>query len=170
MKSYSLNIVRGASAPEQSVREFGKLLAGTILRDQIFTQFDRCRIRAGEQGKSLRVLLRPDGPQVSRIPWEYMVDPARHDYLALRVPVVRDLRLMNPISPMPLALPLRVLGVSALPEDLPPLEAQQERDRIVQVLQKVEVHWLPGDRYKDLERALSSGTWHVLHCVCPAKR
>ncbi|MFG2808079.1 CHAT domain-containing WD40 repeat protein [Streptomyces massasporeus] len=174
MKSYSLNIVRGASAPEQSVREFGKLLAGTILRDQIFTQFDRCRIRAKEQGKSLRVLLRPDGPQVSRIPWEYMVDPAdpaRHDYLALRVPVVRDLRLMNPISPMPLALPLRVLGVSALPEDLPPLEAQQERDRIVQILQrnsseKVEVHWLPGDRYKDLERALSSGTWHVLHCVC----
>ncbi|MEU0190109.1 CHAT domain-containing protein [Streptomyces afghaniensis] len=174
MKSYSLSIVRGASAPEKSVREFGKLLTGTILQHQIFAQFDRCRIRAKEQGKSLRVLLRPDGPQVSRIPWEYMVDPAdpaRDDYLALRVPVVRDLRLMDPISPMPLALPLRVLGVSALPEDLPPLEAQQERERIEHVLQQdssrnVDVHWLPGDRWKDLTRALGSGTWHVLHCVC----
>ncbi|MER5831548.1 CHAT domain-containing protein [Streptomyces sp. NPDC002130] len=156
------------------MREFGKLLTGTILQNQIFAQFDRCRSRAKEQGKSLRVLLRPDGPQVSRIPWEYMVDPAdpaRADYLALRVPVVRDLRLMDPISPMPLALPLRVLGISALPDDLPPLEAQQERERIAEVLQqdsseKVDVHWLPGDRWKDLARALGGGTWHVLHCVC----
>ncbi|MFD8233503.1 CHAT domain-containing protein [Streptomyces sp. NPDC059696] len=174
IRSYSLGMVRGASAPEKSVREFGKLLTGTILQNQIFAQFDRCRIRAKEQGKSLRVLLRPDGPQVSRIPWEYMIDPAdpaSADYLALRVPIVRDLRLMDPISPMPLALPLRVLGISALPDDLPPLQAQQERERIAEVLQqdsseKVDVHWLPGDRWKDLARALGRDTWHVLHCVC----
>ncbi|MBD9703665.1 CHAT domain-containing protein [Streptomyces sp. ID01-12c] len=170
-KSYSLNIVRGASAPEKSVREFGKLLTRTILPNKIFAQFDRCRMQAKAQGKSLRVLLRPDGPLVSRIPWEYMVDPARDDYLALRVPVVRDLRLMDPISPMPLALPLRVLGISAVPDDLPPLEAQHERERIAQVLQqdsseKVDVHWLPGDRWQDLAGALGHGTWHVLHCVC----
>lgn len=170
-KSYSLNVVRGASAPERSIREFGKLLTKTILQNRISTQFDRCQIEARKQGKSVRVLLRPDGPQVSRIPWEYMVDPARDDYLALRVPVVRDLRLMDPISPMPLALPLRVLGISAVPDDLPPLEAQQERERIAQVLQqdsseKVDVHWLPGDRWQDLAGALASGTWHVLHCVC----
>lgn len=48
MKSCSLNIVRGSSAPEKSVREFGKLLSKTILQNQIFAQFDRCRIRAKE--------------------------------------------------------------------------------------------------------------------------
>ncbi|MFI5792189.1 CHAT domain-containing protein [Streptomyces sp. NPDC051677] len=170
-KSYSMNIVRGASAPEKSVREFGNLLARTILRDKIFTQFDRCRTRAEEQGKSLRVLLRTDGPQVVRIPWEYMIDPAYDDYLALHVPVVRDLRLMNPITPAPLDLPLRVLGISALPTDLPPLEAQQEREQIAQILrqdssEKVDFHWLSGDRWQDLRRALETGTWHVLHCVC----
>ncbi|MDW8804989.1 CHAT domain-containing protein [Streptomyces scabiei] len=170
-KSYSLNIVRGASAPDKSVREFGKRLSGTILQNKILLQFDRCRIEAKKQGKSLRVLLRPDGPQVSRIPWEYMVDPARNDYLALRVPIVRDLRLMDPISPMPLALPLRVLGISAVPDDLPSLEAHKERELIAEALQqdsseKVDVHWLPGDRWQDLSSALAGGTWHVLHCVC----
>ncbi|MFC4502252.1 MULTISPECIES: CHAT domain-containing protein [Streptomyces] len=171
VKSYSMNIVRGASVPEKTAREFGNLLTRTILRDKIFTQFDLCRIRAKEQGKSVRVLLRTDGPQVIRIPWEYMIDPAYDDYLALHVPIVRDLRLMNRTTPMPLTLPLRVLGISALPDDLPALEAQQERDRIAQVLrrdssEKVDVHWLAGDRWQDLRSALKTGTWHVLHCVC----
>ncbi|MDQ0683486.1 hypothetical protein QFZ56_002449 [Streptomyces achromogenes] len=172
-RSYTMNIVRGASAsaPERSVREFGSVLTRTVLRDRILTQFDRCRIRAKEQGKSLRVLLRSDGPRVGSIPWEYMVDPSRDDYLALHVPVVRNLRLMDPVKPMDLSLPLRVLGISALPADLPPLDARRERERIAEVLRQessenVDVNWLPGDRYQDLKSALLTDTWHVLHCVC----
>ncbi|BBC28901.1 hypothetical protein SGFS_001920 [Streptomyces graminofaciens] len=170
-RSYSREVVRGASTPEKDVREFGNVLTRTVLRDDVFALFDRCRIQAMKQGRSLRILLRPDGPRVGGIPWEYMVDPSRDDYLALHVPVVRNLRLRDPVTPMALSLPLRVLGISALPDDLPPLDARQERERIEQVLQqdssdKVDVHWLPGDRYQDLKNALRTDTWHVLHCVC----
>lgn len=170
-KSYSINITRGTSAPEKSVREFGRRLTDSILQGSISVQFDRCRRLAKAEKKPMRVLLRPDGRQVGRIPWEYMVDPSRGDYLALCVPVVRDLQLMDPISPLPLSLPLRVLGISAIPSDLPELDEKKERDRIAQVFQqqssdKVDVHWLPGDRWQDLAHALRSGTWHVLHCVC----
>jgi hypothetical protein len=170
-KSYSLNVTRGTSAPEKSVREFGKRLTDSIMQGSISVQFDRCRRLAKAEKKPMRVLLRPDGRHVCRIPWEYLVDPSRGDYLALCVPVVRDLQLMDPISPLPLSLPLRVLGISALPSDLPELDEKQERDRIAQVFQQqssdnVDVHWLPGDRWQDLAKALRSDTWHVLHCVC----
>ncbi|MEU0105887.1 CHAT domain-containing protein [Streptomyces sp. NPDC006251] len=170
-KSYSAAVTRSSLTPERSVREFGKRLTGAVIKDKISLQLDRCKNLAKTQGRSLRILLRTDGPHVSRIPWEYLVDPSRDDYLALRVPVVRDLRLMDPIPPLTLTLPLRVLGISARPSDLQPLDEQRERERIAKALQRgssdnVDVHWLPGGRWQDLAKALRSGTWHVLHCVC----
>ncbi|MFE1879032.1 CHAT domain-containing protein [Streptomyces diastatochromogenes] len=171
IKSYSPIITRGEASTERPVREFGKRLAHTLLRDEISIQFDRCRNLAKSQGKSLRILLRTNGPHVDRIPWEYLVDPSRDDYLALRVPVVRYLRVMNPPPPLALTLPLRVLGVSARPSDLPPLEAEREREKIERAFRQnssdnVSVHWLSGDRWHDLAKELRSGSWHVLHCVC----
>ncbi|MFJ4541724.1 CHAT domain-containing protein [Streptomyces tibetensis] len=170
-KSYSREIIRSTATPERSVREFGKRLSEVVIRDAISLQLDRCINRAKTEERPLRILVRTDGPHVGRIPWEYLVDPSRKDYLALRVPVVRDLRLMDPVPPLTLTLPLRVLGISARPSDLPPLEEKRERDRIAHALQRnssdnVDVHWLPGDRWQDLDQALRSGTWHVLHCVC----
>ncbi|MGW7508544.1 CHAT domain-containing protein [Streptomyces massasporeus] len=170
-RSYSAAVTRGTVTPERSVQEFGKRLTDVVIRDKISLQLDRCINRAKTQGRSLRILLRTDGPHVSSIPWEYLVDPSRKDYLALRVPVVRDLQLMDPVPPPTLTLPLRVLGISARPSDLPSLEEERERERIAHALQRnssdnVDVHWLPGDRWQDLAQALRSGTWHVLHCVC----
>ncbi|WP_406837072.1 CHAT domain-containing protein [Streptomyces sp. AHU1] len=170
-RSSSAEVTRGPATAERPVRDFGKRLAQSILKDAISIQFDRCRGLAKQEGKALRVLLRPDGPQVCRIPWEYMVDPFRDDYLALCEPVVRDLQLMDRISPIALTLPLRVLGISSLPSDLPVLEEQREREQIAQALQRkssdnVDVHWLTGDRWADLADALRSDTWHVLHCIC----
>ncbi|MEU3932830.1 CHAT domain-containing protein [Streptomyces sp. NPDC029044] len=170
-RSYSAAVTRGTATPEKSVREFGKRLTEVVIRDKISFQLDRCMHRAKTEGRPLRILLRTDGPHLGSIPWEYLVDPSQKDYLALRVPVVRDLRLMDPVPPLALTLPLRVLGVSARPSDLPSLQGKRERERIERALQRnssdnVDVHWLPGDRWQDLSQALRSGTWHVLHCVC----
>ncbi|MFI1363732.1 CHAT domain-containing WD40 repeat protein [Streptomyces griseochromogenes] len=170
-KSYSKILTRGSTSTERPVREFGERLADTLLRDEILIQFDRCRNLAKAQRKPLRILLRTNGTHVDHIPWEYLVDPSRDDYLALRIPLVRYLRIMNPVPPLPLTLPLRVLGISARPSDLPALEEGRERERIAQVLQRpssdnVEVHWLSGDRWQDLAKELRSGSWHVLHFVC----
>ncbi|MFF8265488.1 CHAT domain-containing protein [Streptomyces virginiae] len=168
-RSYS-PVVRGASLSERPVREFGERLTEAIFRDDIFLIFDRWRSRARVQGSPLRILLRTNGPHLSHIPWEFLVDPSRDDYLALRVPVVRYLRLMNPVPPLPLTLPLRVLGISAQPHDLPELEGKREGEQISRALQQcssesVDVHWLTGDRWQDLARELRFGSWHVLHCV-----
>lgn len=118
-KSYSSLPVRGAPATERPVREFGERLTQTVFQNDISTQFDLCRREARRQGAPVRILLRTNGPHVASIPWEYLVDPSRDDYLALRVPIVRYLRLMNPAPPLPLTLPLRVLGITANPATFP---------------------------------------------------
>ncbi|MET9465893.1 CHAT domain-containing protein [Streptomyces sp. NPDC006544] len=169
-KSYSSLLVRGGPATERPVREFGERLTRTVFRDEIFLQFDLCRREARRQGVPMRILLRTNGPHVASIPWEYLVDPTRDDYLALRVPIVRYLRLMNPVPPLPLTLPLRVLGISANPRDLPVLDGKREEGQISQALERyssdnVDVHWLPGDQWQDLAKELRFGSWHVLHCV-----
>ncbi|WP_405528425.1 CHAT domain-containing protein [Streptomyces avidinii] len=170
-KSYSPVVVRGAPVSERPVREFGERLTEAIFRDDIFVLFDRWRSSAARTQESpLRILLRTNGPHVAHIPWEFLVDPSRDDYLALRVPVVRYLRLMDPVPPLPLTLPLRVLGISAQPHDLPVLEGAREVQQVSQALQRcssesVDVHWLPGDKWQDLAKELRFGSWHVLHCV-----
>ncbi|RKT07221.1 WD domain G-beta repeat uncharacterized protein [Streptomyces sp. 3211.6] len=169
-KSYSSLPVRGAPATERPVREFGERLTQTVFQNDISTQFDLCRREARRQGAPVRILLRTNGPHVASIPWEYLVDPSRDDYLALRVPIVRYLRLMNPAPPLPLTLPLRVLGITANPRDLPLLDGKREEGQISQALaryssENVDVHWLPGDQWQDLARELRFGSWHVLHCV-----
>ncbi|MEE1788773.1 CHAT domain-containing protein [Streptomyces sp. SP17BM10] len=171
MRSCSPVVTRRASLMERAVRDFGENLSGAVLAKKIGFQFDRCRSAALSDGAPMRVLIRTYGPNVSRIPWEYIVDPARDDYLALRVPIVRNPDLMDPVPPLEVTLPLRVLGVSAGPADLPVLDSHAERDRIAKALQgvhskNVDVHWLPSGRWSDLARAVRSGEWHVLHCVC----
>jgi hypothetical protein len=113
----------------------------------------------------------PAGPNVSRIPWEFTVDPDRQDdYLALRVPVARSPRLMQSIPPLQVEPPLRVLGVLSRPDDLPALDAERERRDVSDALGRlssdmVEMVWLDGDRWTDLADAVRSETWHVLHFV-----
>ncbi|MFD7625907.1 CHAT domain-containing protein [Streptomyces sp. NPDC059851] len=162
--------MRGAPVSERPVRELGERLTAAIFQDDISILFDRWRSHARTQGSPLRILLRTNGPHVAHIPWEFLVDPSRDDYLALRIPVVRYLRLMNPVPPLALTLPLRVLGVSAQPHDLPVLEGKREGEQISLALQRcssdsVDVHWLSGDQWQDLAKELRFGTWHVLHCV-----
>ncbi|WP_185921637.1 CHAT domain-containing protein [Streptomyces sp. WAC06614] len=170
-KSFSALVTRRASVSERPVRDFGERLAGAVLNPDIFIQFDRCRSRARSEKRPLRVLVRTSGPNVERIPWEYLVDPSRQDYLALKVPIVRRLRLMNPAPPLSLTLPLRVLGITARPTDLPALDVERERDSISGILrtkssENVDVQWLRSDRWHDLADELRFGSWHVLHCVC----
>jgi hypothetical protein len=171
IRSASPVITRRAGAPERVTRQFGQQLSDTLMAGNVRILFDKCRDKARERGDQLQVLIDPVGPNVSRIPWEFALDPsAGDDYLALRVPVARSLHLMQPVPPLEVAPPLRVLGVMSRPSDLPALEVDAERRQISESLQRlssdlVKVDWLPGDRWQDVARALRSAPWHVLHFV-----
>lgn len=171
VRSSAKLVTRRAAAPERTARDFGDDLSQTLLAGDVRILFAKCREKAREQGADLRVLVNPDGPRVSRIPWEFVVDPDRlDDYLALRVPVARSPHLMEPVAPLRFQPPLRVLGVLARPADLPALDAERERADLTRALSRlssdmVQIKWLPGDRWSDLAEEIRSRPWHVLHFV-----
>ena len=172
IRSYSPVTTRRAVPVDQCVRQFGETLSDAVLTGDVRRLFDRCRQDARERQAPLRVLLDTDGPHVSVIPWEFIIDPhARDDYLALRVAIARTPHLIGQVPSRRVALPLRVLGVSARPVDLPALDAQRERDDISKAFQQrltpgdVHIEWLPEDRWTDLADAIRSHPWHVLHIM-----
>ena len=171
IRSVSPVITRRAAPPERVTREFGERLSETLLGGELRILYDRSRERAREQRVNLRILIDPDGPNVSRIPWEFTVDPnARDDYLALRVPIARSPHLLQALAPLEVEPPLRVLGVMSRPSDLPALEVERERQQVSAALQQlssdlVRVEWLPGDRWQQLASAVRGAPWHILHFV-----
>lgn len=172
IRTYSPVTTRRAAPVDQVVREFGETLSDAVLAGDVRRLFDRCRQDARERQTPLRILLDTDGPNVSVIPWEFTVDPnARDEYLALRVPIIRSPHLIGPVSSSRVALPLRVLGVSARPADLPALDTQREREDISKAFWQrltpgdVHIEWLREDRWADLAEAIRSHPWHVLHIM-----
>ncbi|MGD6741649.1 CHAT domain-containing protein [Streptomyces sp. BH106] len=170
IRSASPVITRRAAAVERTTREFGELLTDSVFTGDVRLLFEQCRKQARAQGVPLRLLLAPTGPNLSRIPWEFAVDPAARDaYLALRVPMVRSPQLMESVEPYPLSPPLRVLGVMARPSDRPTLDSDREREEITRALQGmstgVSVEWLAGDRWSDVAAAVRDRRPHVLHFV-----
>src|SRR5262252_4278772 len=73
IRSYSPVTTRRAAPVDRAVREFGETLSDAVLTGDVRRLFDRCREDAREHNTPMRILLDPDGPQVSAIPWEFIV-------------------------------------------------------------------------------------------------
>jgi formylglycine-generating enzyme required for sulfatase activity len=102
-----------------------------------------------------------------------MFNEGQGEYLCLsrNTPVVRYIELPQSIQPLKVKLPLRILGMVADPSDLPQLDVEGEKQRIekaVESLQKkdlLELTWLPGQTWRDLQQAMWSGPWHIFHFI-----
>ena len=170
VRSYSKAVTRRTVSPDSIALQFGSRLVDVLLKGDSLIAFEQCRRAARESGGQVRVLIETNGAAVSRIPWEFAVDPKiKDDYLALRVALARHLRVSTPVPPLTVTPPLRVLAVNAHPRNLPALDAAREQESLAFLSslssELVDVHWLPGDRWSDLSDALSEGGWHVLHFV-----
>jgi formylglycine-generating enzyme required for sulfatase activity len=81
------------------------------------------------------------------------------------------LQLAQAPSPLTIAPPLNILGMIASPQNLTPLEVQHEKQRIeaalteIQARGMVKLTWLEGQNWRDLQRAMRRGPWHVFHFV-----
>jgi hypothetical protein len=168
VRSTSPVVTRKASHAE---RTFGRHLSKILFAEDVRLLFALCREKAREQRSTVRVLLNPVGPNVSRVPWEFAVDPdASDDFLALRAPLVRSPHLMEPAPPLQVQLPLRVLGVMSRPTDRQQLDADRERRHISEALNElssdlVNVEWMESYRWQELRTRLKSQPWHILHYV-----
>jgi CHAT domain-containing protein len=131
-----------------------------------------CQAEAGTQ-KGIRIKLTIESPDLMNLPWEYLYDPESQTFPALspRTPITR---YTNPKQqdPPPLAFdpPLRILLVSASPEEQPRLDVEAERDQIIQAMElleatgKVEIETLTNATVRNLQVMLRR-PFHVLHYI-----
>jgi len=164
-------IRRAPTEYEQPVRQLGQRLFQVVIADEVLALYVASRQRARANGDVLRLVLRVQPPELARLPWEYLFDPSRDDYLGLTAPLVRYLQVLAPRQPLRVPAPLRILGMVARPDDQQALDAADEQQRLHAALAGlqhdglVELKWVAGQTYSALEDALDQGPWHVFHFV-----
>ncbi|MEZ4864593.1 MAG: SUMF1/EgtB/PvdO family nonheme iron enzyme [Caldilineaceae bacterium] len=158
---------------EAAVQRFGAELFDLLFSGEVRNRYDVSQERVHHQGKGLRVKLRIQDPLLANLPWEFLYDPRRGEYICLsqQTPLVRYLELPQTIRPLAVTPPLRILGLIASPSDLQTLDVRVERQRLERAIAPlqaeglVELQWLPGAGWRDLQRALRREPWHIFHFV-----
>jgi len=157
---------------EQMVRKFGRALFEALLGGEIRASYEESLREARRHNKGVRLRLHVRPPELSALPWEFIYDPSR-DYLGLSSTtlLVRYLEAPQPIDRLAVTPPLRILGIVASPRGLPQLDVGREKRRVEEATRglraegMVELSWLEGQTWRDLQRALRRGPWHILHFV-----
>src|SRR5512143_1886330 len=161
------------SAEEHAVQDFGRELFNALVTGEARSRYDVSVGAARQQSKGLRLKLRILPPELAQLPWEFLYDPREAEYICLSrdTPVVRYLELPQPVQPLLVQLPLRILGMIVSPRDLPSLDVAREKQRVetaLDDLQKqrlIDLKWLEGQTWRDLQRAMRSGPWHIFHFI-----
>jgi hypothetical protein len=161
------------SPEEQTVQGFGQALFNALLTGEVRSRYDVSQREAVGQNKGLRLKLRIRPPELAALPWEFIYDSRQAEYVCLSrsTPVVRYLELPQLIQPLTVTLPLRILGMITCPSDLPSLDVTREKQRMEKAIKGlrtrrlVELTWLDGQTWRDLQRAMRSGPWHAFHFI-----
>ncbi len=159
------------SSEQQAVQDFGEKLFDALLTGEVRSRFDVSQQQAAQQDLGLRVKLRIQPPELAALPWEFLYDPRQAEFLCLsrHTPIVRYLELPQPIQPLRVKPPLRILAMTASPRDLDALDMDREKQRIQQATRQlqarglIELTWLPGATWRDLQKAMRAGPWHIFH-------
>ena len=67
---------RMATDDEQPVQQFGRQLFDALVTDDVRALYVASAQRARDEGASLRLVLRIRSPELARLPWEFLFDPA----------------------------------------------------------------------------------------------
>jgi len=161
------------SDEQQSVAQFGQQLFEALMTESVRETFRRSQDRARDSRKGLRLRLRIEAPELAALPWEYLYDPSDGDYVCLSTdtPVVRYLELDRPPAPVEVQPPLSILGMIASPTDRPALDVQRERQRVegataaLRGAGLLKLTWLEGSTWRDLQKAMRQGPFHIFHFV-----
>ena len=169
---------RKALTPEEKVvHRFGRQLFEAVFQGDVRSLFYESKNKAHDLQKGLRLKLRLRPPEFAQLPWEFLWEPRRKDYICLSqdTPLVRYLEQPQPVRPLRVAPPLRILGMVASPYNLPELDVAAEKGRIEQALAvaqqrgaDISIQWLEGATASDLQRALrraEHAPYHIFHFI-----
>jgi hypothetical protein len=183
IENFRLKLARGSRVVRSvrqsdviAIREYGERLYRSIMQGEVETCFrtSLAQVKSADRNAGLRVRLRLQGAaELALLPWEYIYQPSSRSYLALRddTPFVRYLEVGEPVRPLRITPPLRILAVISSPADLPPLNAQREWERLKGALSDLErqgvvvLDRLTSATVAELRWALKRDDYHVLHFI-----
>jgi formylglycine-generating enzyme required for sulfatase activity len=166
-----------AESGQQAAREFGRVLFEVLFEGEVGSLYvESLREARRKPDRGLRIKLRTQAPELAVLPWEFLHDPKRDDFLCLSntTPLIRYLESPNPPEALAVTPPLRILGMIASPTGLPALDVAREKARIEEALADsrqgglVDLTWLQGQSWEALQRAMGrggGGPWHIFHFI-----
>jgi hypothetical protein len=171
--SSAANVRRLPMPDERLVQELGAELFDWLFAGDARVLLDSSRQQATREGNDqwLRLVLRIRPPELAALPWEFLYDTRRDDYLSLSNPLVRYPEVLEPIRPLAVSPPLRILGMVARPSDRSELDVELEKQWLLKAVAdltddgRVEVTWVPGQSWRELRRAMNQQQWHIFHFI-----
>ena len=155
---------------ERPLREVGQALFDAVFEASAGALFLSSRNDVERAGGRLRIVLRLHPPELAVLPWELLFSDHYGGYLCRRSQMVRYVDAPEPVRPLTVTPPLRVLGMTALPGDLAALDADTEQRRVEQLLAPLQarglitVDWVPGQSWEAAQDALYAGC-QVFHFI-----
>jgi hypothetical protein len=155
-------------------RAIGGKLFDAVFHGAILAVWQESWQRAYTERASLRVQLGVgDDPALRALPWEYLYDDTRDEFLALSIhtPLVRLLPAAHKIRPLVVAPPLRVLVVMAGPEGHPPLAVGRDWRALIDTVDylgangRMTFERLAKPTLLDLQRRLRQQPYHIVHFI-----
>lgn len=161
------------SPDDQTVQDFGQALFNALFTGEVRHLYGDSRRVAEQQGRGLRIKLRIQPPELAALPWEFLYDPGRGEYVCFsrHTPIVRYMDLPHSRPPLIVMPPLRILGMMPHPKELADLDVDRERQRVETAIAPLEAQglvdliWLEGHSWYDLQKAMRGGPWHILHFI-----
>ncbi|WP_404391343.1 CHAT domain-containing protein [Humibacillus xanthopallidus] len=156
---------------EEHLRAVGQQLFDAVFRGTINSVYRASMMVARQNDEHLRIILRLNAPELAALPWEALWDPETRSYTCMREPLVRHVPAPYSVEPLEVTPPLRILGLSSSPRDLPSLDLDGEQSHLAAALARpvaegrIELHWLQQATWDRVHDMLLSGPWHVLHFI-----
>lgn len=159
---------------QQAPRQLGERLFHALFTSHIQLCWEESARLAYQQRARLRMRLHLHGaPHAVDLPWEYLYDPRRQEFLALasHAPLVRFVDLKQQIVPLTVAPPLRMLVVIANPGGQPLYDEDATWYAFVDKLdhlargEKLVLERLMRPTVHELQRRLRRNQYQLLHFI-----
>src|SRR5262249_38896054 len=121
--------VRGLEGPLEAAKTIGSQLYKAVFTDPIGNLLGRSIEAVGRDNGRLRIRLRLKSvPKLVNLPWEYLYDEQNDRFLALsyKTSIVRYLEVPQPLIPLAVKSPLRVLVIASSPNGYDQLGVDKE--------------------------------------------
>lgn len=153
--------VDGSGPAEASARELGRRLFESVFKGPVLAAW-RASLAMEPSALTLRLLLADDARLLS-IPWELLFDDAEGEFIAIQRCLLRSLDPPSAARRLKRRTRLRVLVILSCPPGVPPLQIEEEWAVLQEALNGVAQLQRVPPRLDEVDRALHSGRWDVLH-------